>query len=412
MANNLDNIHSKFHRDWIPILSDVVDEIAIAMGRVLGTNHTPDVCNILEAFRISPNIVKVVIIGQDPYPTKGHADGLSFSTKARDTPKSLENIFKAITYSMGYDNAIMSSRDLHIWLYQGVLLLNVTFTTLIGSPKQHCDIWHGITGKIVDKLSKVKTNITFMLWGNDAISLSKHICSKNGHHILQYTHPSPMADNRLLPAMKFERCTHFKQAYDRYGIMFVTSPVIRIYTDGSISTVDQECSYAVIFSLPTIGTISGKVCHNEYIYDDEKCIFTCDSNIGKIPTSQRAEYLAMCYALYSVIKLSLTDCYIEIYSDSLNCVKTMNEWYDNRKSKGTTHKFENIDLVEPIMCMKRHIPKLTVTHIESHKSLDVEDADLKYHRTMNDKADKLAKLSLQYDNYLPLCSSTDIMIGI
>lgn len=415
---NLCSINAKFHKDWIPIISGAADKISNAMTSIMGKDHTPYITDILEAFRISPSMVKVVIIGQDPYPTRGHADGLSFSTRSKVTPKSLENIFRAIvkTYatSGNTDNMtkFMKSNDLHYWLYQGVLLLNVAWSTLVNETRAHSLLWDGVTRHVITELSNSYQGIIFMLWGNDAISLSSYINNNNNHTILKWTHPSPMADNKLPVEMKFMNCNHFDIASKTYGISFCTSPTIRIYTDGSISTVNQECSYSVVYSLDTIGVISGKVRPYVYRFDVMSLRFIHNPDVSMIPTSQRGEYLAMCYALYSVIKLSLTGCNIEIHSDSRNCVMTMNEWYQNRVDKGTVHEFENIDLIRSMMSMKSLIPNITIHHIESHKSLNVEDPILQYNRRMNNIADTSAKSALTFDTFDVMFSSNNIMFNI
>lgn len=138
--------------------------------------------------------VKVVILGQDPYPNRQHAMGLSFSVpKGESIPKSLVNIFKEYSSDLGYD--IPFYGELTKWVEQGVLLLNTSLTVIEGLPGSHEHIgWSGFTDEIIKKLS-IRGNVIFVLWGNHARKKADLICQDN-NYIIESVHPSPLAAYR------------------------------------------------------------------------------------------------------------------------------------------------------------------------------------------------------------------------
>jgi len=156
----------------------------------------------------SPKEVKVVILGQDPYPDPIFPDGLAFSTlHPFITPKSLNNIFKEITRDVikeGED--IPLNTDLTVWVKQGVLLLNSTLTVEAMKPGSHSNIgWQGITDEIIRNLSACRNNLVFILWGEQA-QTKEFLISPEKHLILKSPHPSPLSAYR-----GFSGCSHFSK---------------------------------------------------------------------------------------------------------------------------------------------------------------------------------------------------------
>lgn len=146
--------------------------------------------------------LKVVIIGQDPYINENQAMGLSFSVpNGMKVPPSLKNVYKCIEHTcnlkMDYTNG-----DLTNWVKEGVLLLNKTLTVFEKLSNSHKKIWKGFANDLIKYISDNSEGIIFVLWGNDAKVLKKLIDS-NKHHILEHTHPSPLARN------PFINCNHF-----------------------------------------------------------------------------------------------------------------------------------------------------------------------------------------------------------
>lgn len=164
---------------------------------------------IFKAFNECPfDNVKVVILGQDPYPTKGHAHGLCFSVEpdVQPLPKSLKNIYKEIAEDLGIE---MSARngDLHYWATQGVLLLNATLTVREGAPESHANKgWEIFTDAVIKALSEQKEEVVYMLWGSKAIRKAEHV-PRDKNLILTAPHPSPLSAYR-----GFFGCRHFSKA--------------------------------------------------------------------------------------------------------------------------------------------------------------------------------------------------------
>ena len=163
---------------------------------------------IFNAFEFcSPSNLKVVILGQDPYPTKGHAHGLCFSVEAnvRPFPKSLNNIFKEIEADLSIP--FPENGNLERWAKQGVLLLNSVLTVEEGKTDSHKGIgWEQFTDSVIELISQKKENVVFILWGSKAISKSNLIDAKK-HFILTSVHPSPLSAYR-----GFFGCKHFSKA--------------------------------------------------------------------------------------------------------------------------------------------------------------------------------------------------------
>ena len=152
----------------------------------------PELKNRLKVFELSQTKVKVVIIGQDPYPTPGHASGLCFSVNENVSPlpKSLINIFKEIKKE--YPDFNPKHGNLNHWLDQGVFLLNTILTIRAGEPLSHKGIgWEIFTENIIKHLNQNQKNIVFLLWGKNAHAYEKIIDKKN-HLIIKTSHPSPL----------------------------------------------------------------------------------------------------------------------------------------------------------------------------------------------------------------------------
>jgi len=139
--------------------------------------------------------VKVVILGQDPYPTPGHAHGLCFSVmpEVKPIPKSLLNIYKELEDDLGIVN---SNGNLQSWADQGVLLLNSVLTVEAGNANSHQGKgWEQFTDRIIELLNEQSFPIVFVLWG--AYAQKKGSIVSNSHHlVLRSPHPSPLSAYR------------------------------------------------------------------------------------------------------------------------------------------------------------------------------------------------------------------------
>jgi len=145
---------------------------------------------ILRPFTLTPpEDVKVVIVGQDPYYTKGTADGLCFSMAGQTPVNSLLNIFKAVKHDYPDDFIMPSNGSLRSWAVQGVLLINKSFTTKLGEANHHPYIYMGIISEIIAILTERDKKIIWLLWGANAQELSSEIGQKGV--IIKACHPSP-----------------------------------------------------------------------------------------------------------------------------------------------------------------------------------------------------------------------------
>ena len=155
--------------------------------------------------------IKVVIVGQDPYPNPKDPDGLAFSTQSKICPKSLGSIFTALRQSKLIDDK-PSNFDLTPWHNQGVFLLNTTLTVEPHKSDSHANLWNGFTQNIISIIAHhhINRNIKFMLWGSKAQTLDMFIIGANigrqiKHDILKWSHPTAAIGDNL--AFKF--CDHF-----------------------------------------------------------------------------------------------------------------------------------------------------------------------------------------------------------
>jgi uracil-DNA glycosylase len=181
---------------WASALQPVATEIR-AMGDFLraevaaGRSYLPAGENVLRAFQQPFDEVRVLIVGQDPYPTPGHPVGLSFSVApdVRPVPRSLQNIFRELHDDL--DVPIPSTGDLTPWTKQGVLLLNRVLTVRPGHSGSHAGKgWELVTDQAVRALAARDRPLVAILWGRQAQSLEPLL---DDAYCLKSVHPSPLS---------------------------------------------------------------------------------------------------------------------------------------------------------------------------------------------------------------------------
>jgi len=180
---------------WAEALEPVADRIA-AMGGFLraevaaGRRYLPAGENVLRAFTSPFADARVLIVGQDPYPTPGYAVGLSFSVgpEVRRLPGSLVNIFREYSDDLGYPTP--TNGDLTPWSERGVLLLNRVLTVAPGQPGSHRGKgWEEVTEQAIRALAaREETPLVAILWGRDARTLAPLL---GGIGLIESAHPSP-----------------------------------------------------------------------------------------------------------------------------------------------------------------------------------------------------------------------------
>ncbi len=182
--------------DWATELADIEPQIH-AMGDWLraelsaGRPYLPSGQNVLRAFTLPLAQVRVLVVGQDPYPTPGHPVGLSFSVGADVTPlpASLRNMYKELSEDLGI--APPPNGDLTPWFTQGVLLLNRVLTVQPGSPGSHRGKgWEAITQRAIEVLAARGGPLVAVLWGRDARNLKPLL---GNIPVVESAHPSPLS---------------------------------------------------------------------------------------------------------------------------------------------------------------------------------------------------------------------------
>jgi uracil-DNA glycosylase len=165
---------------------------------------------------VGPENLQVVILGQDPYPTRGHAHGLAFSVQpgVRPLPASLRNIFKELTSDLGLPTPLQGS--LIPWAQQGVLLLNSVLTVREGQPNAHANQgWEQLTSSIISACSERSTHsLCFVLWGKSA-QAKLPLIDEQRHMVIQSAHPSPLsARNGFFGSRPFSKINAWLVAQD------------------------------------------------------------------------------------------------------------------------------------------------------------------------------------------------------
>lgn len=171
------------------------------LDRELASGHPilPAGPDIFNALRSTPySAVKVLLLGQDPYPTPGHAHGLCFSVRpdVRPLPGSLRNIYRELRDDLGI--APPSHGCLESWTRQGVLLLNTVLTVRAGEANSHQRRgWETFTDRILDRLDERPTPVVFLLWGRSAQKKRARITASH-HRVIECAHPSPLSARLFL----------------------------------------------------------------------------------------------------------------------------------------------------------------------------------------------------------------------
>ncbi len=185
--------------EWAAALEPVAADIA-AIGERLraeaaaGRTYLPAGDRVLRAFQRPLSEVRVLIVGQDPYPTPGHPIGLSFAVDShvRPLPRSLSNIYQELEDDLGIPRA--AHGDLSAWSDQGVMLLNRVLTVAPGQPASHRGWgWERVTEHAIRTLTDRGGPLVAILWGKDAASLRPLLGSTP---IIESAHPSPLSARR------------------------------------------------------------------------------------------------------------------------------------------------------------------------------------------------------------------------
>ena len=221
-------------RELLDLYQPEIRDVGIVLSKLI-INQKHKVCpqpwNIWRALRLTPwPQVKVVILGQDPYPQcengKPAATGCCFECRPGEPiQRSLEHIFCVLAANFKGEPGDTCGRfkfpdtgDLSKWATQGVLLLNCSLTMNAGEPNSHKDIWGFFPLRVLQFLAKMRKNVVYMLWGRDAKKYEQYI-NKNGNLLLEASHPVARGSNNT-----FLTCTHFRDA-NEYLVKHNQTPI-------------------------------------------------------------------------------------------------------------------------------------------------------------------------------------------
>lgn len=192
MVVGISHVPSRFWKQIPEDWRDLFDKKKIEeIDQLVGSDFQPSLTNLFRAFQLPINEVKIIIVGQDPYPNPDHAMGMAFSVpkEVAKLPPTLTNIFKELETDLG---VLRKNGDLSDWCEQGVLLLNRTLTIGKNRINSHRNLgWQDITEEIIKELGRAgKIGV---LWGEDAKKLEGYFEKDS---LLQSAHPSPLSAYR------------------------------------------------------------------------------------------------------------------------------------------------------------------------------------------------------------------------
>jgi uracil-DNA glycosylase len=187
------------HESWRSCLTEQREAITRVVEFVngelqAGRKFLPEVTQVMRALSVPVSSVRVLIVGQDPYPTPGHAVGLAFSVAPHVSPlpASLRNVFAELVNDL--DVPLPTSGDLTPWAQQGVLLLNRVLTVSPGEAGSHRGHgWEEVTLAVVRELVRTSPGFVAVLWGKPAAELAEELAPAP---VLRSAHPSPLSAHR------------------------------------------------------------------------------------------------------------------------------------------------------------------------------------------------------------------------
>lgn len=214
-------------KDWRALLAFAADGAAshacaaVDAERAAGHIVAPVPERVFAALALTPlDAVRAVILGQDPYPTPGHANGLAFSyVGPPPLPRSLVNIYKERTSDLGLPAPV--DGDLTRWARQGVLLLNTALTVREGASKagSHLSLgWAKLTDEIIAAVSRTRPHVVFLLWGAPA-QAKRPLIDESRHLVIASAHPSPLSARRgFFGSKPFSRANAWLEAQGERAI--------------------------------------------------------------------------------------------------------------------------------------------------------------------------------------------------
>jgi uracil-DNA glycosylase len=212
----LAQLFEQLHSDWREVLQPQRDLINQLEKKLVGVDIAPNFPDVFRSLTHSIESTRVVIFGQDPYPSKGHAHGLAFSVNnsVSPLPPSLRNIFAELTTDCGVSR---TNGDLSDWFDQGVLLVNRVLTTETGVSLAHSGFgWQKVTDAVAHELGK--HDVVAILWGKSAGELSRYF---RPGWCIESVHPSPLSAYRgFFGSKPFSRCNEILNCKGKNAIVW------------------------------------------------------------------------------------------------------------------------------------------------------------------------------------------------
>ena len=228
--NELNKLSDEWQSTLFPELNHIkshINRLETLLAQNAGKFH-PNIADTFKPFHlVKPCAIRVVIVGQDPYPKKELATGLPFSTPSGKKAKSATNIFNAITKDIGGNPP--NDGNLEHWPPQGIFLLNRKFTIHTQLEDRETRLaeeigceWKTFSATLIEILSQKKDNLVFLLWGKPAQRVASVICDEKGHCVLKASHPSVWRKN--------QNCKHFSKTNDFLLNTTKTQPICWLKT--------------------------------------------------------------------------------------------------------------------------------------------------------------------------------------
>lgn len=394
------------HPGWNDFLAErgLLDPLHAALAKV-GDDLSPPEHLVFEYLRFfGPDDARVVIIGQDPYPTE--AQGVCFSIPPDQPLKqslkpiiaNLERHGLARAHYRHKDNPQSGQvycGDLRSWATQGVLLMNAALTTRAGVIGSHRGVWKAFTAAflraLADNANERGRPLIALLWGDDARAHAQGL-SQRGATVYQWTHPSPARNNTLPPVSRFENAPHFADANqtlikaNERPIEWDPLALTLAFTDGSCprnGKPDAVASYAAYVLMGPLRKVQvrGLVSPHAYAFVDEDSPlrgFAPVEGTPMTPTNNRGEYLAWCWVLLTLLRGGVRG-RVEVVSDCNLFIQTMKSWLPARRRKGTEKELSNFDLVhiaDVLLGALREgisVGGVEMTHVNSHRKIPEND---------------------------------------
>jgi uracil-DNA glycosylase len=382
-ANVIREMFSGVDHEYINILAvknkSLLERALKQMNAAVGgdlSKLTPEPRNIFRAFKICKYAkLKVVIIGQDPYPKRGDADGMAFASNAFRHPHSLRNILKCLA-SKKLISKIPDHSNLDSWAEQGVLLLNASLTTEVGKSNAHKDIWDEFTDAVVKDLVSAKPSIVMMLWGKEAQSKGSVVEHEN---TLTWGHPSPLAAANRSPdnPANFLHCDNFQKCneillrqnetpinWDSINNVLLQKPLrqcVIVAGDGAArGNGKRGCRASWAFCVYE----SGHVVHSASGEVESSDTNPATNNRGELQALKNAlEYVETRYPDHDVCVLSDSEYSLNTISDWAP------KWFANPVRRELDKK-KNLDIIRPVVdCIDRisMTRRVLFEHVNGHQ---------------------------------------------